>query len=96
MGGGVTCTPIRCPSLSGVALRSSSMSSSTLDALPRIGLASVACSAAVIEFTVPQIVKLSQTSGQPLPLAPLPIRLYDTQSSNPGLAAPRQVCYSRA
>ena len=53
----------------------SSMSSSTLDALPRIGLASVACSAAVIEFTVPQIVKLSQTSGQPLPPAPLPIRL---------------------
>ena len=51
------------------------MSSSTLDALPRIGLASVACSAAVIEFTVPQIVKLSQTSGRPLPLAPLPIRL---------------------
>ena len=74
----------------------SGSSSSTLDALPRIGLASVACSAAVIEFTVPQIVKLSQTSGQPLPLAPLPTRLYEAQSLNPGRAAePSQVCDSR-
>ena len=74
----------------------SGSSSGTLDALPRIGLASVACSAAVVEFTVPQIVKLSQTSGQPLPPAPLPTRLYDTQSLNPGRAAePRQVCDSR-
>ena len=81
---------------SGDEEKMSGSSSGTLDALPRIGLASVACSAAVVEFTVPQIVKLSQTSGQPLPLAPFPTRLYDTQSLNPGRAAePRQVCDSR-
>lgn len=48
---------------------------STLDIVPQLTLASAACSSVIVEFTVPQIVKLSQTSSLPLPAAPLQTRL---------------------
>lgn len=35
----------------------------TWDALPRIALASTLCSAAIVEFTIPQIVRLSRTAS---------------------------------
>jgi len=47
----------------------------TLDIVPQLTLASAACSAVIVEFTVPQIVKLSQTSALPIPAAPLQTRL---------------------
>lgn len=47
----------------------------TVDILPQLVVASVTCSAIIIEFTIPQIVKLSQTSSLPLPAAPLQTRL---------------------
>ena len=39
-----------------------SVRATTWDALPRIALASTLCSAAIIEFTIPQVVRLSQAS----------------------------------
>ena len=40
---------------------------STVHGVRQLTLASAACSATIIEFTIPQIVKLSQTSALPLP-----------------------------
>jgi len=48
---------------------------STIDVLPQLCIASAACSAVIVEFTVPQIVKLSQMSTMPLPVAPFQTRL---------------------
>ena len=47
----------------------------TIDVLPQLCIASAACSAVIVEFTVPQIVKLSQMSTIPLPAAPFQTRL---------------------
>lgn len=47
----------------------------TVDILPQLAVATVTCSAVIIEFTIPQIVKLSQTTPLPLPAAPLQTRL---------------------
>lgn len=44
-------------------------------AVPRVLAASFLCSAAIIELTIPQIVRLSAASAHPLPHAPLPVRL---------------------
>lgn len=43
----------------------------TLDVMPSIVASSVVCSAAIVEFTIPQVVKLSQATAQALPPAPL-------------------------
>eukprot|EP00928_Gymnodinium_smaydae_P055191 TRINITY_DN38788_c0_g1_i1.p1 TRINITY_DN38788_c0_g1~~TRINITY_DN38788_c0_g1_i1.p1 ORF type:complete len:284 (-),score=46.79 TRINITY_DN38788_c0_g1_i1:28-879(-) len=47
----------------------------TIDILPQLSAASLACSAVIIEFTIPQIIKLSQTTALPLPLAPFQTRM---------------------
>ena len=44
---------------------------STAELLPNLAGASLLCSAAIIEFTIPQIVRLSATTSQPLPHTPL-------------------------
>ena len=44
---------------------------STLSALPQIIASSALCSLAIIEFTVPQIVRLSAATAQPLPSMPM-------------------------
>ena len=41
---------------------------SSLDIMPRLIGASSLCSAAIIQFTVPQIIKLSATGTMPLPM----------------------------
>jgi len=43
----------------------------TVEVLPQLGFAAVACSAAIVEFTIPQIIALSQKSTNPLPPAKL-------------------------
>jgi hypothetical protein len=43
----------------------------TLSVAPNIGVAAALCSASIIEFTIPQVTKLSQTTPSPLPAAPL-------------------------
>ena len=47
----------------------------TLDVLPQIAAAAAACSFVAIEFTIPQVVRLSQPTATPLPPAPLARRL---------------------
>jgi hypothetical protein len=47
----------------------------TCTSLPNIVLASALCSASIIEFTIPQIVRLSQSSAAPLPTIPFPRRM---------------------
>jgi hypothetical protein len=46
----------------------------TLNLLGNIQVASVLCSASVIEFTIPQLVRLSQGTSTPLPPAPIRAR----------------------
>lgn len=41
----------------------------TLDVLPQLTIAAATCSASIIQFTIPQIIKLSQTSAVKLPSA---------------------------
>jgi hypothetical protein len=43
----------------------------SIDMLPNIVGASALCSASIIEFTIPQIIRLSQATADPLPAAPL-------------------------
>lgn len=47
----------------------------TVDVVPQIAIASALCSAMLVEFTIPQVTKLSLTSSVPLPAAALQARL---------------------
>ena len=47
----------------------------TKDVLLPLATSSLACSATLIELTIPQVVRLSRPTAAPLPATPLPARL---------------------